>query len=207
MGFMSHAGAFVVPIHDLDVTGEDARFAITPAWLRGALEGCEIQPAGTDGLLEVHLSKTGHEVLVQGQVDVRLTIPCARCLAPVEIRPHIELSLLLFPASPGASKGRGAGKGAAGRRPAGAAKDAPKGSDDELEEGEGDVDVYDGEEVVLDRFVREAILLESPTFPLCSEACEGIRPASEKAPREEGGVADPRFLPLLELAKRKNWKE
>jgi DUF177 domain-containing protein len=182
---MSDRGTFIVPIHDLDVAGEDARFAITPAWLRGALEGCEAQPAGPDGLLDVHLSKTGHEVLVQGQVDVRLTVPCARCLAPVEVRPHIELSLLLFPSTA-----------------------APKGSDKgEMDGDEADVDTYEGEEVVLDRFVREAILLESPTFPLCSEACEGIRPASETAPQPEGGVTDPRLLPLLELAKRKNWKE
>ncbi len=208
---MSDRGTFVVPIHDLDVTGEDARFAITPAWLRGALEGCEAQPAGPDGLLDVHLSKTGNEVLVQGQVDVRLTVPCARCLAPVEVRPHIELSLLLSP-SAGAPKGApsngrgGAPRGAPNNSKSGP-KGAPKGDEAELGGEEADVDTYEGEEVVLDRFVREAILLESPTFPLCSEACEGIRPASESAPQPEGGVTDPRLLPLLELAKRKNWKE
>jgi uncharacterized protein len=69
------------------------------------------------------------------------------------------------------------------------------------------VDTYEGEEVVLDRFVREAILLESPIFPLCSEACEGIRPASDSAPVSEGAVTDPRLLPLLELAKRRKLKE
>ena len=204
---MSHAGAFVVPIHDLDVTGEDAHFTITPAWLRGALEGCEIQPAGADGTLDVHLSKTGHEVLVQGQVDVRLAIPCARCLAPVELRPHIELSLLLFPSSHAPAKGR-SGQPQAGRSPRRVTQEtAAKVAHDELESDESDIDTYEGEEVVLDRFVREAILLESPTFPLCSEACEGIRPASESAPPAPGGVTDPRFLPLLELAKRKHWKE
>ena len=82
-------------------------------------------------------------------------------------------------------------------------------SDDETEfDGEdADIDTYEGEEVVLDRFVREAILLESPIFPLCSEACEGIRPASDSAPGSEGAVTDPRLLPLLELAKRRKLKE
>ena len=61
--------------------------------------------------------------------------------------------------------------------------------------------------MVLDRFVREAILLESPIFPLCSEACEGIRPASDSATDSEGAVTDPRLLPLLELAKRRKLKE
>jgi uncharacterized protein len=96
---MSDRGAFVVPVHDLDLTGRSVRFPITPAWLRGALEGCEAQPAGSTGQIDVHLTKTGNEVLIQGQIDAALVIPCARCLEPVEFRPHVELSLLLVPAS------------------------------------------------------------------------------------------------------------
>lgn len=224
-------GAFVIPVHDLDLTGRSVRFPITPAWLRGALEGCEAQPAGRDGQIDVHLTKTGNEVLVQGQIDAALVIPCARCLEPVEFRPHIELSLLLHPASGSASPARrsgGQGPGrtlaAVGTGPAataavsgaqaprneqarGPAK-APKDDDEsEFEGDEADTDTYEGEEVVLDRFVREAILLESPIFPLCSEACEGIRPASDSAPGSAGGVTDPRLLPLLELAKRRKLKE
>ena len=85
----------------------------------------------------------------------------------------------------------------------------PGSRDDEtdLDADEADNDTYEGEEVVLDRFIREAILLESPIFPLCSEACEGIRPASDSAPDSEGAVTDPRLLPLLELAKRRKMKE
>jgi uncharacterized protein len=188
---MSARAAFVFPIHDLDVSGRDVQFPVTSAWLRGALEGCELQPAGPDGRLDVHLTKTGNEVLVQGQVDVKLVVPCARCLRPVELRPHIELSLLLFPGTLDAS-----------------AKAAPKRSkEEEFAAEEADFDTYEGDEVVLDRFVREAILLESPTFPLCSEACEGIRPASESATTAAATVTDPRLLPLLELAKKKHWKE
>src|SRR4051794_28949177 len=96
---MSSRGAFVVPIHDLDMIGRDVQFEITAAWMRGALEGCEMQPAGPDGTLEAHFSKSGNEVLVQAQVDVQLAIACARCLGPVNLRPHIELSLLLTESS------------------------------------------------------------------------------------------------------------
>jgi uncharacterized protein len=194
---MQSRGAFVVPIHDLDVAGRDARFSITPAWLRGALEGCEMQPAGTTGSIEVHLTKTGKEVLVQGQVDAAVVVPCARCLKSVELRPHIELSLLLYPAAPASP---------APQRPP--ARRASSGeTNGEFAAEEADADTYEGEEIVLDRFVREAILLESPIFPLCSEACEGIRPASESATPSEGAVTDPRLLPLLELAKRRKMKE
>ena len=179
---MRARGAFVFPVHDLDRTGQNTDFPVPAAWLRGALEGCEMQPAGPDGRCHLHLTKTGNDVLVQGQLDVELVVACARCLAGVKLRPHVELTLLLHPASESASE---------------AADPAD----------EADVDTYEGEEVVLDRFVREAILLESPTFPLCSEACEGIRPASESASQIEGAATDPRLLPLLELAKRRNWKE
>jgi uncharacterized protein len=131
-------------------------------------------------------------VLVQGQIDAALVIPCARCLEPVEFRPHVELSLLLVPASEAKTPAK---------RPAG------RDNETDFDADEADVDTYEGEEVVLDRFVREAILLESPIFPLCSEACEGIRPASDSAPVSEGAVTDPRLLPLLELAKRRKMKE
>jgi len=198
---MSARGTFVIPTHDLDLTGKDARFAVTPSWLRGALEGCEMQPAGDEGLLVVHLTKTGNEVLVQGQIDARLVVPCARCLRPVELRPHMELALLLRP-TPSHS---GSSHPPRADRPRAAMRRQEE--DSEFSSHEADVDTYEGDEVVLDRFVREAILLESPTFPLCSEACEGIRPASESAPPTGGAVTDPRLLPLLELAKRRNWKE
>jgi len=208
---MTDRGAFVVPVHDLDLGGRSVRFPITPAWLRGALEGCEPQPAGPAGQMDVHLTKTGNDVLVQGQVDAALVVPCARCLEPVEFRPHIELSLLLHPAAAAPASARRAGQGSAssahvpGKPPN---KPSPKGDDEtELGTDDADTDTYVGEEVVLDRFVREAILLESPIFPLCSEACEGIRPASDSAPDSQGGVTDPRLLPLLELAKRRKMKE
>jgi uncharacterized protein len=191
-------GTFIVPVHDLDVDGRDVTFPITAAWLRGALEECEMQPAGREGRIDAHFTKSGNDVLVQAQVDVELAIPCARCLKTVELRPNIEMALLLrptTPANPAKRPKRGAERAGA---------DEPEG---ELAPDEADLDTYEGDEVVLDRFLREAILLESPTFPLCSEACEGIRPASDSVSPTGHAVTDPRLLPLLELAKRRNMKE
>ena len=62
-------------------------------------------------------------------------------------------------------------------------------------------DTFDGETVVLDPFIREAILLELPNFPLCSDACPGIRPGpAESAPEAER--IDPRLAPLGALRAR-----
>lgn len=44
----------------------------------------------------------------------------------------------------------------------------------EFSANEAEYDLYDGETVALDAFVREALLLEMPNFPLCSEDCPGI---------------------------------
>jgi len=63
------------------------------------------------------------------------------------------------------------------------------------------MDTYFGDEVVLDGFVREAILLELPMFPLCFDACPGIgaRPSESVLPETEDPNIDPRLAPLLEL--------
>ncbi len=75
-----------------------------------------------------------------------------------------------------------------------------KAKDEEYEftSGEADVDTYDGETVVLDGFVREAILLEVPNFPLCSEGCPGILSRGRASGPQKRRVAriDPRLAPL-----------
>jgi uncharacterized protein len=69
----------------------------------------------------------------------------------------------------------------------------------EFSAAEAGLDVYDGETVVLDPFVREAILLELPQFPLCSEACVGIPPGPSSATGPAVSLdepVDPRLAPL-----------
>jgi uncharacterized protein len=208
---MTSRGTFIAQVHDLDIVGRDLDFTITPAWMRGALEGCEMQPAGPEGAAHVHLSKSGNDVLVRGKLDVKLVVPCARCLEPVQLSPKIDLSLLLQPAPTTLPTGTAAQKGGRARPEKGrGGKAADEPEEAELSAEAAELDTYEGEEVVLDRFLREAILLESPIFPLCSEACEGIRPAKAGDPSPEPGgsrVNDPRFLPLLELSKRRTTKE
>ena len=101
-------------------------------------------------------------------------------------------------ASPAKAEGSKAG---AGKAAAGSGKGSRKAKEPEYEfsSDEAEHDTYDGETVVLDDFIREALLLELPNFPLCSEACPGIRPA-EQAPGAEPGApserVDPRLAPL-----------
>jgi uncharacterized protein len=155
---------------------------------------------------------------VRGRIHASLTTPCARCLDPAAIDVDTELSLLLQletpakhgapakavakPARPSAHGGHGthvthgahgtpAVAGEEGKKPP-----RPKEEEYEFTSDEADVDTYDGETVVLDGFVREAVLLEVPNFPLCSDDCPGIRPAAASAPEAAAPRVDPRLAPL-----------
>ena len=59
--------------------------------------------------------------------------------------------------------------------------------------------IYDGETVVLDDLVREAIVLELPISPLCSEDCAGMASDPAVADWLAQARVDPRLQKLAEL--------
>jgi uncharacterized protein len=183
---------FAVSAHDLDAAGLALDAEIPLAWLAEELAGTDVT-AALPGHLSARLSRSGHDVVVRGRVKAALSVPCARCLDPAAVPVDTELSLLLHPGP--ASPPRAASKAP---HSAGNGKPKPAANEDEYEfaAGEADHDTFDGETVVLDPFVREAILLEVPNFPLCSEGCPGIRPAAAEAPPEPAPRVDPRLAPL-----------
>jgi uncharacterized protein len=106
-------------------------------------------------------------------------------------------------ATPKGGKAARAGEPAAKASPSGKGG-ARKAKDPEYEFGseEAELDTYDGETIILDDFIREALILELPNFPLCSEACPGIRPVEPAAEVGSGGGSDridPRLAPLSAL--------
>jgi uncharacterized protein len=181
-----------VTAHDIDAAGLTLDAELPAAWLDAELADASVtvqQP----GQVHVRLSRTGDDVIVRGRVRAAFTVPCARCTQPAAVAVDTELTLLLQPAPK-----------AALRTPANPAKGKSKtnGKADEEYEftaAEADSDTYDGETVELDPFVREAILLEVPNFPLCSEGCPGIRPAAAPAPEESEPRIDPRLAPLADV--------
>lgn len=96
-------------------------------------------------------------------------------------------------------------KGKAGAKSVHKARKEKEPEEYEFTSEEADSDTYDGDTVVLDTFIREALLLEMPNFPLCSDTCPGIRPAAA-APDTDTGVSvkndvlDPRLAPLAALS-------
>lgn len=214
-----------ISANDIDTAGLALDVDLPPAWLDAELADADLT-APTPGHVSGRLSRSGSAVVVRGKVTADLTTPCARCLAPAAIHVDTELSLFLKPVNVGrrgpspaseqaATKG-GATKGAATKAGAAGGNGKKKEAEDdeyEFSAEEADEDVYDGETVILDSFLREAILLEIPNFPLCSDACPGIRPAAAESPAEAPAAdkpADPRLAPLGALRaklEKKNKKE
>jgi uncharacterized protein len=182
--------------NDIRLEGIEVDCPLEAAWIDRVLAGTGVRAEpGKTGRIVGRLSRSDDDVVVRCKVYADVEAECARCLEPARFRVTAELSLLLQLAKPVAGHGhRGAARG-------GRAED----SEDEYEFGadEAEVDTYDGERVVLDDFVREAILLEMPNFPLCSEACPGIRPAPVLHERlESPAPVDPRLAPLGQFRKQ-----
>jgi uncharacterized protein len=183
---------FPISVAELDAGGREYKFPVRAAWVRGALEDTDATSAGTDGALDVRVSKSGHDVVVRGRIDIDLQTQCARCLKDVTIHLEHPVTALMVPASEIRAGGR------AGR----------DGEEVELSAGDLDVVPYSGETIALDDLVRDELVLEVPIVPLCSEDCAGISPppAVEGDANGEAQI-DPRLLPLLRLKKLTEKKE
>ena len=204
-----------VTANDIDIAGHEIDADLPVEWLDHELADAEVH-AVAPGHCSARLSRSGRDVVVRGHVKAEVEAPCARCLQPVRLPLAAELSLMLVPAptakpKPGhshAAHGHGhAAHGAHAAQPAdgasGKGRASPKDAEYEFASHEAEIDTFDGETVVLDDFVREALLLELPNFPLCSESCAGIRPRAG-APgvslsAETKKPLDPRLQPLNAL--------
>ncbi|MCC6214475.1 MAG: DUF177 domain-containing protein [Polyangiaceae bacterium] len=207
----------VVKLADLESGARRYRWELSPRWLDAALDETEARAAGAgDAALEIE--KTGGEVMVRGRLTAPLVMPCVRTLEPVSVGVDAEVFLLLSPA-PSALRRSTAGDAdrrrapaAAAREPAGRRSRGKPAADRDLGDLDAARDTYSGEELVLDDFLREFLLLELPMAPTLGDAdpvpgAAGLRggeePASTRAPvapRPEG--IDPRLQPLAELARR-----
>ncbi len=141
---------------------------------------------GPDGLhVELVVEMVKSTVLVRGEVKASLQAICGRCLGgtPVEVVAAVDAAL--FPKS-------------------------GSGFEDDLELSEDDLDAlyYEGPEIDLSDQVREAIFLEMPHYPGCSEeeaeACplyqEFVSQQRQHAPKaSKGDDIDPRWSALLAM--------
>ena len=149
--------------------------------------------AGGAAHLRGGATKMGRKVLVQAKFRVPLTGQCKRCLKPLQLDEPVELIRTYI-----------------------AADQAHSPAEHKAGESEGsfgpasvDEDTYGGKEVDLAPAVREQILLQIPSSPLCREDCRGLCPrcGSDLNERDCGcdrTVMDPRWAVLkgIQLEKK-----
>jgi uncharacterized metal-binding protein YceD (DUF177 family) len=208
---------FSVPLADLDRGPKEVTWAVPESWLRQTLADTGATPQ-REGTLRLQLTKTGRRVIVRGELEVLLTMPCVRTLDPVDVDLKPEIFLLLSPAEPSAAQGpRTGGRQRSKRGPAKAGESAGKArdhwaEDPELTDEDAANDSYHGDHVELDRFIREFILLDLPMTPMQKGLHGEPEPAIARATAEPGESGqpplDPRLAPLAEIASRlRNKKE
>jgi uncharacterized metal-binding protein YceD (DUF177 family) len=211
--------AYVVPLRDLEDGPKTLRGVVSDAWLTQQLADTDATPAGKDdGTLDVTLTKNGRDVLVRGRLTATIQVPCARTLDPAVYRVSPEVFLLLGPKA-GASPAEGAGQRAgrareAAREGRAAARKAGGWEEDGLLDSEDAArDTYTGDQIVLDEFLREFILLEIPMVPLREDLRKApfeatpSPPGSPSAGESKPEELDPRLSPLIALKARLEQKE
>jgi len=215
----------VIPVADLEQGPKHVQFVLSEAWLRRALEDTEAT-ATQPGKVVATLTKNGSSVLVRGEVEADLTMPCVVTLDPVPVPIRVDLVLMLSQQGGGNTSHEGhVARRRARPEKAEGGKNSSKTADHRTEtrkrgdKGDGHwedtpllteemagQDTYDGHEIVLDDFVREFLILELPMFPRRSDLPTGQTAANPPLPADsqtEGDKPlDPRLSPLAELKSR-----
>lgn len=97
--------------------------------------------------------RTDGEAELRGELHAKVTVPCARCLQPVELPLDVKFAER-FVRAVGWRNEEG----------------------HELAEEDLNLAVFDGEAIELDDVVREEMLLAIPAHVLCREDCRGLCP-------------------------------
>ncbi|MFA4044546.1 MAG: hypothetical protein HZRFUVUK_001342 [Candidatus Fervidibacterota bacterium] len=141
-------------------------------------EGEDVEVSG-----DVSARNDGRLIIVHGTVSGVITLPCSRCLKPVECEVsnefEAECEVRAFFAM---------------------AEGNYEGLDDEV------TSIFDASTADITELARQAFILALPMRPLCKEDCKGICPTCgadlNEGPCSCSAPKDPRWRPLEELLAR-----
>ena len=207
--------SFVVRLADLERGPKEVTFTLSEDWLTRELEDANAVPL-EPGSATLELMKTGPTtVMVRGSARVKLTVPCVVTLDPLpfELAPEIFLQLVREAETHDRAKdtAKTATKTGLAVKPKplrakNGGKTSRRGKDDpELSDEEAAYDTFKGEEIVLDSFIREFIVLEIPPYPRRSDlpsTAESLSSRPLEGPPAEDQPIDPRLAPLLGIKNR-----
>ncbi len=140
-----------IRVRDVGETAEEVEFEqpileLSPAPPSGTARDYECRNPARVGLTHY---RAGDDLFFDGSIEATVTGQCARCLEGFDFPVSLDFHFLVIP------------------------RDHESGGGDAEDV---DVTVYEGEEVDLEPFVCERILLSLPTMPLCGEKCRGLCP-------------------------------
>lgn len=146
----------------------------------------------------LRLQRVGESVRVAGEVKVDLVFECGRCLSDRIFEVEANLEYLVMP--------RAAYEATYGTHSSPHAGDE---DDDgvQLKPSDLDVSFFEGETLDLRPYLRESVLLETPSYATCElvgldEECDKAYEALQRdafKDHDESKIADPRWAPLLAL--------
>ncbi len=145
-------------------------------WLGQEMKACEYNVEPTKAHVRMGLSAHDQGVLLSGNASVRVKTECGKCLAETYLDLECALNGFMMPIGTG----------------------------QELEERDNELtpqdlkrEWYEGDTVVLDEIMRDAIMLELPMNPRCSDSCSGIALQVLDSSKKEH--MDPRLAPLASI--------
>lgn len=104
--------------------------------------------------VRVTLNRSNRDIFMVGEVDTVMGMTCARCLEPMEIAVHSQISTSFVPApSPNSLE-----------------------AEQELFDADIELEYYRDQKIDLTQTVYDQIMLSLPMVPLCSKDCKGICP-------------------------------
>jgi uncharacterized protein len=213
---------FLIRIPDLESGPKVVRAPIAPEWIDEVLDDTEVRHSGGPGELSLSVTKNGQDVLVRGKLTVTVQVPCARTLDPAVYQLNPEIFLMLSPGKRGQDRGKsdrhrpervradGTRRGDTHVKSKGSRGSGQGGgweADPELSDENAATDTYVGDEVVLDPFLREFILLEVPMVPLREDLRNEDFEARPPLPESLERTGDPRLSSLALLKDRLEKKD
>jgi len=138
-------------------------------------------PEGSPIELDVRLESVLEGVLVTGTADLEINAECSRCLEPVGWHEEVDFTeLFRYPST-----------------------DARGAVVEEADESEDPLPELQNDLIDLEPVLRDAVVIDLPLAPLCSEECLGLCPECgfrlEEDPQHEHETSDPRWAALADL--------
>lgn len=131
-------------------------------------------------VLDLHLEAVVEGILVRGEIEVHLDLPCARCLASQATDRTISVAELFV--------------------------DPTKREDDQVADDDGGYELIDDRNALdLSTLVRDAVVIDLPTRVLCREDCLGLCPTcgvdrnTQACGHGDRPAPDPRWAKLADL--------